>query len=71
MLELYQFELSAYCEKVRLILDYKGLAYKKRDVVPGPNIFSPTHPYRLLHLRMKCHPDPAPAPRVTNDPGKS
>ncbi|MFN7338579.1 MAG: glutathione S-transferase family protein, partial [bacterium] len=35
MLELYQFELSAYCEKVRLILDYKGLAYKKRDVVPG------------------------------------
>ncbi|MFM6408860.1 MAG: glutathione S-transferase N-terminal domain-containing protein, partial [Microcystis sp.] len=24
MLELYQFELSAYCEKVRLILDYKG-----------------------------------------------
>jgi glutathione S-transferase len=35
MLELYQFELSAYCEKVRLILDYKGLPYKKRDVVPG------------------------------------
>jgi glutathione S-transferase len=35
MLELYQFELSAYCEKVRLILDYKGLAYKKKDVVPG------------------------------------
>jgi glutathione S-transferase len=35
MLELYQFELSAYCEKVRLILDYKGLPYKKREVVPG------------------------------------
>lgn len=35
MLELYQFELSHYCEKVRLILDYKGLAYKKIEVTPG------------------------------------
>jgi len=29
MIELYQFELSQYSEKVRLILDYKGLAYRK------------------------------------------
>jgi glutathione S-transferase len=35
VLELYQFELSQYCEKVRLILDYKGLAYRKIEVVPG------------------------------------
>lgn len=35
MLELYQFELSHYCEKVRLILDYKGLAYRKIEVTPG------------------------------------
>lgn len=35
MLELYQFELSQYSEKVRLILDYKGLEYKKIEVVPG------------------------------------
>lgn len=35
MLELYQFELSEYCEKVRLILDYKGLAYRKIEVTPG------------------------------------
>jgi glutathione S-transferase len=35
MLELYQFELSHYCEKVRLILDYKGLAYRKVEVIPG------------------------------------
>jgi glutathione S-transferase len=35
MLELYQFEASHYCEKVRLILDYKGLAYQKVEVVPG------------------------------------
>lgn len=35
MLELYQFELSHYCEKVRLILDYKGLTYRKIEVAPG------------------------------------
>ncbi len=35
MLELYQFELSQYSEKVRFILDYKGLDYHKREVTPG------------------------------------
>lgn len=35
MINLYQFELSQYSEKVRLILDYKGLAYRKIEVVPG------------------------------------
>ena len=35
MLELYQFELSQFSEKVRLILDYKGLEYRKIEVTPG------------------------------------
>lgn len=35
MIELYQFELSHYVEKVRLILDYKGLPYRKINVTPG------------------------------------
>lgn len=35
MLELYQFEMSQYAEKVRLMLDYKGLAYRKIEVTPG------------------------------------
>ncbi|MGB3519429.1 MAG: glutathione S-transferase family protein [Elainellaceae cyanobacterium] len=35
MIELYQFELSHYCEKIRLILDYKGLEYRKIEVTPG------------------------------------
>ncbi|MBF2026919.1 MAG: glutathione S-transferase family protein [Oscillatoriales cyanobacterium C42_A2020_001] len=35
MLELYQFEMSHYVEKVRLILDYKGLEYRKIEVTPG------------------------------------
>lgn len=35
MLELHQFEASHYCEKVRLILDYKQLSYKTVEVAPG------------------------------------
>lgn len=35
MLELYQFELSHYSEKVRLILDYKQLEYRPIEVTPG------------------------------------
>lgn len=35
MLELHQFELSQFSEKVRLILDYKGLTYRKVEVTPG------------------------------------
>jgi glutathione S-transferase len=35
MLELYQFELSHYSEKIRFILDYKGLPYRKIEVTPG------------------------------------
>lgn len=39
MLELYQIELSQFCEKVRLILDYKGLEYRKIEVTPGMGQF--------------------------------
>lgn len=35
MLALYQFEASTYAEKVRLILDYKQLPYRKVEVTPG------------------------------------
>lgn len=35
MIELYQFEASHYCEKVRLVLDYKQLPYKTVEVTPG------------------------------------
>lgn len=39
MLELYQFEASAYSEKVKLILDYKQLPYKTTEVTPGVGQF--------------------------------
>jgi glutathione S-transferase len=35
MITLYQFEFSQFSEKVRLILDYKQLDYKKVEVTPG------------------------------------
>ncbi|MCW8956601.1 MAG: glutathione S-transferase [Gammaproteobacteria bacterium] len=38
MIELYQFPISHYCEKIRWALDYKGLAYKTRNLLPGLHI---------------------------------
>jgi len=35
MLELHQFRHSAFCEKVRLVLAAKGLAYNVVEVTPG------------------------------------
>jgi len=35
MIELYQFPFSHYCEKVRWALDYKGIAYRTVDLLPG------------------------------------
>jgi glutathione S-transferase len=37
MLTLYQFQCSHYCEKARWALDYKGLAYETRNLIPGPH----------------------------------
>ena len=35
MIELYQFEASHYCEKIRLVLDYKQLPHTTVEVTPG------------------------------------
>ena len=37
-LELFQFRFSHYNEKVRWALDYKGLAHKRTDLLPGPHV---------------------------------
>ena len=34
---LYQFPVSHYCEKTRWQLDYKGLDYRPRNLLPGPH----------------------------------
>jgi glutathione S-transferase len=35
MFELYDFRFSHYCEKARWALDYKGIAYTSRHLLPG------------------------------------
>ena len=35
MIELYQFPFSHFCEKARWALDYKGLAYRTVNYLPG------------------------------------
>ncbi len=37
MITLYQFENSHFCEKARWALDFKGLAYQPKTLVPGPH----------------------------------
>lgn len=38
MLTLYQFPISHYCEKARWALDYKGLDYTSKNLLPGVHI---------------------------------
>ena len=38
MIKLYQFPVSHYCEKVRWVLDFKGIQYQKINLVPGPHV---------------------------------
>lgn len=38
MIKLYQFPVSHYCEKIRWALDFKGLKYRKINLVPGPHV---------------------------------
>lgn len=35
---LYQFSVSHYCEKARWALDYKGISYRVRNLLPGRHI---------------------------------
>jgi glutathione S-transferase len=37
-LKLYQFPLSHFCEKARWALDYKGLEYRTRNLLPGLHV---------------------------------
>lgn len=38
MPQLYQFAGSHYCEKARWALDYKGLEYQVKNLIPGPHL---------------------------------
>lgn len=36
-MKLYEFAIPHYCEKLRWALDYKGIAYERRVLAPGPS----------------------------------
>ena len=38
MVTLYQFDTSRYCEKARWALDYKGIPYVAKNLIPGPHV---------------------------------
>ena len=38
MLTLYQFPLSHFCEKARWALEFKGVEYRIKNLVPGPHV---------------------------------
>lgn len=38
MLALYQFPISHFCEKARWALEYKGIEYKKVNLLPGLHV---------------------------------
>lgn len=38
MMTLYQFQFSHFCEKARWALDYKGLSYTRKNLLPGPHL---------------------------------
>src|SRR5258708_11524194 len=37
MLKLYTFNVSHFAEKARWALDYEGIAYEERVLLPGPH----------------------------------
>lgn len=37
-LVLHQFPISHFCEKARWALDFKGLDYRSRNLLPGPHV---------------------------------
>jgi glutathione S-transferase len=37
MLKLYTFNLSHFSEKARWTLDYEGISYEERVLLPGPH----------------------------------
>ena len=37
MLKLYTFNLSHFSEKARWALDYEGISYEERMLLPGPH----------------------------------
>lgn len=52
---LYQFPISHYCEKIRWALDYKGLDYQIKNLMPGLHLKVTTKMARRSHVPILDH----------------
>ncbi len=52
---LYQFPISHYCEKARWALDYKGLDYRIKNLLPGLHLKVTTKMARKSHVPILDH----------------
>ena len=55
MLKLYTFNISHFAEKARWTLDYEGIAYEERVLVPGPHQLVTRRIARRTHVPVLEH----------------
>ena len=56
-IELFQFPISHYCEKIRWALDFKGLSYKANNCLPGLHTRTTTKLARHSSVPVLRHQD--------------
>jgi len=54
MLKLYTFNISHFSEKARWALDYEGIAYEERVLLPGPHQLVTRRIARRYSRSYKC-----------------
>jgi glutathione S-transferase len=55
MLKLYTFNISHFSEKARWALDYEGVAYEERVLLPGPHQLVTRRVARRTHVPVLAH----------------
>jgi hypothetical protein len=55
MLKLYTFNISHFSEKARWALDYEGIAYEERVLLPGPHQLVTRRIARRTHVPVLEH----------------
>ena len=55
MLRLYTFNISHFSEKVRWALDFEGIPYEERVLIPGPHQFTVRRLAKRSHVPLLVH----------------